>query len=68
MEWIEWGFIIFCGTMLALLIYSIVSTSGEIRKKVQPSLDSFFEGLPNVLFRRGSSSRRDRSRSNQRKF
>lgn len=36
--------------MLALLIYSIVSTSSAIRKKAQPSVDAFFDGLLNLLF------------------
>lgn len=68
MEWIDWIFIIFFGAMLALLIYSIVSTSSVIRKKTQPSLDAFFDGLFNVLLRRGSSSRRDRSRNEEREL
>ena len=33
MEWIKWLSIIFFGTMLALLVYSVVSTTITIRKK-----------------------------------
>ena len=46
----EWLFGIFLVLMLGLLIYSVVSTSTAIRKKVQPSVDSFFESLFSVIF------------------
>jgi hypothetical protein len=68
MEWIEWVFIVLFGTMLALLIYSIVSTSSAIRKMAQPSVDDLFDGLFNVLFRRALSSKADRSRSEKREL
>jgi len=67
-EWINWVFIAFFGLMLALLVYSIVSTSNALRKKAEPSLDAFFDGLSNMIFRRGSSSARDRSRSDKRQL
>jgi hypothetical protein len=68
MEWINWVLIAFLAAMLALLVYSIVSTSSALRKKAQPSLDAFFEVLSNVILRRGPSSGRDRSRSDKREL
>lgn len=41
--------------VLGLLIYSVVSTSLEIRKKAQPSVDSFFDALHMVAFFKKSS-------------
>jgi len=49
MEWIIGSFF---AVMLALLVYSIISTSLAIRKKAQPTLDSFFEALYAVVFPR----------------
>lgn len=68
MESINWVLMAFFGAMLALLVYSIISTSSALRKKAQPSLDAFFDGLSNVIFRRGSSSERDRSRGDKREL
>lgn len=68
MEWINWVLIAFLGAMLALLVYSIVSTSSVLRKKAQPSIDAFFDGLSNMIFRRRSSSARDQARSDKREL
>ena len=46
MEWIIGSFF---ALMLALLAYSIISTSLAIRKKAQPTVDSFFEALCTIL-------------------
>jgi hypothetical protein len=67
-EWLKWVFIAFFSVMLALLVYSIVSTSNALRKKTQPSLDAFFDGLSNMIFRRHSSSARDRSDNDKRQL
>lgn len=58
MLWIGLIFGMFFGVMLALLVYSVVSTSLVIRKKAQPSIDTFFDGLYSFAFRRQSGSRR----------
>jgi len=68
MEWINWVLIAFLGAMLALLVYSIVSTSSLLRKKAQRSIDGFFDGLSNMIFRRRSSSARDQARSDKREL
>jgi len=66
MEWIKWLFIIFFGTPLALLIYSIASTTTTIRKKIQPLVDGFFDVVYHQVFRRRASSERDDSRRGKR--
>lgn len=55
MEWILGG--VLCLTLL-LLVYSVISTSQAMRKKVQPSLDSIFETLHIAVF--GSRDRAKR--------
>ncbi len=47
MEYVFW---IFVAGMFGLLVYSIVSTSLAIRKKAQPTVDSFFDGIYAILF------------------
>lgn len=47
MEWIAGIFIV---GMLGLLAYSVISASLAIRKKAQPSVDSFFEVLYAATF------------------
>lgn len=55
----EWLFGIFLVSLLGLLVYSVVSTSLTIRKKVQPSVDSFFDLLYAVVFMRRRTSKGD---------
>jgi hypothetical protein len=45
----EWFLGIVLSMMLALLCYSVVSTSFEVGKKAQPFVDSFFDVLYGVL-------------------
>ena len=42
MDWIIGSFF---AVMVALLVYSIITSSFAIRKEAQPSLDTFFEAL-----------------------
>lgn len=53
----EWVLGIFIAVMLALLVYSIASVSSDVRKKAQPSVDAFFEGLHSFLFRKQPPSK-----------
>jgi hypothetical protein len=46
MEWIIGSFF---ALMLALLVYSIISTSLAIRKKAQPTVHSFFEAIYTIV-------------------
>jgi len=62
MGWSGWIIAIFIGTMLALLIYSVISTSIEIRKKAQPLVDTFFDGVYSLLFHKSPRSKHDKPR------
>jgi hypothetical protein len=48
----------------ALLVYAIVSTSADIRRKGQPAIDSFFDALHSFL-RIGNSKPDGNRRSKQ---
>jgi hypothetical protein len=56
MEYVFW---IFVAGMFGLLVYSIVSTSLAIRKKAQPTVDSFCDALYSILFVRKPVPKRD---------
>jgi hypothetical protein len=63
MEWMPWIFIaLFFGTMLALLLYSVISISLEIREKAQPFIDGFFDGLCSLSFFRKPAHMQDKPR------
>jgi len=52
MGWTGWILVLALFILpLALLCFSVASTSIEIRKKTQPSVDSFFDALYTVMFR-----------------
>jgi len=46
----EWILGIFFALMLGWLVYSIISTSADIRRKAQPGIDSFFDTLSIIAF------------------
>ena len=57
----DWIFGLFFAVMIGLLIYSFVSTSTAVRKKAQPSIDSFFDGLYSAVFWKRTNRRRHQS-------
>lgn len=63
----EWIFGIFLAGMFGLLVYSIISTSLMIRKKAQPTVDSFFEALYAFLLPRKAVPKDDPSDNPERK-
>jgi hypothetical protein len=56
---IEWIVGAFFAIMLGLLVYSVVSTSIAIQKRLQIPVDSFFDDLSTLL-----SIKQSRSRAN----
>jgi hypothetical protein len=63
MEWVGGIFLVL---MLGLLLYSIIGTSLALRKKVQPSVDSFFDGLYALVTLRSRVPKRDPSTNHER--
>jgi hypothetical protein len=45
----------FFAGMIALFVYSVISTSSEIRKKAQPTVDSIFDALYSTVLPRKSA-------------